>query len=68
MGWIQTPAAIYVPHSDWKDNFGRRGKFGKYKRSTFTDELMKIEKDKPSPQKYETSNFKVNRSPGAFKL
>lgn len=57
-----------MPHSDWKDNFGRRGRFGKYKRLTFTDDVMKSEKDKPSPQKYETSNFKVNRSPGAFKL
>jgi len=67
-GWIPTPGAIYVPPTDWKENFARRGKFGKYKRQTFTDEIFKYEAPKPSPQKYETKNWKVNRSPGNFKL
>ena len=67
-GWYPTPGGIYVPHSDWKEQFPRRGKFGKYKKMTFTDEVFKYEKDKPSPQKYDTKNWKVNRSPGNFKL
>lgn len=29
-GWIPTPGSIYVPHSNWKEQFPRRGKFGKY--------------------------------------
>lgn len=67
-GWIPTPAGIYVPHSDWKDNLKGRGKFGKYKRMTFTDDVWKYEANKPSPQKYDTKNWKVNKSPGNFKL
>ena len=33
--WV--PAAIYIPHRDWnKTNFKAKGKFGKYKKITFT--------------------------------
>jgi hypothetical protein len=38
--WV--PGAQYVPHRDWnKTNFKDKGKFGKYKKITFTEEVLK---------------------------
>ena len=49
MGWIPTPGAIYVPPTDWKENLKGRGKFGKYNKITFTEDIMKREANRPSP-------------------
>ena len=51
--WV--PGAQYIPHTDWeKTNFKARGKFGKYKKITFTEEVLNFESKKVGPNKYET--------------
>jgi hypothetical protein len=51
--WV--PGAQYVPHRDWnKTNFKGIGKFGKYKKITFTEEVLKFEKPKAGPHHYTT--------------
>ena len=37
--WV--PAAIYVQHSDWNKTGPKVGKWGTYKKQTFTEEVMK---------------------------
>lgn len=53
--WV--PAAIYVPHSDWNKTAPKVGKWGTYKKITFTEEVMKREKSKPAPTNYATYNL-----------
>ena len=37
--WV--PAAIYVQHSDWNKTGPKVGKWGTYRKQTFTEEVMK---------------------------
>jgi hypothetical protein len=67
MGYTAVPPAKYVGPSDWAEKFPRRGKFGKYVKNTFTADIMKLEKERVGPNKYETSNLKRMRSPGNHK-
>ena len=63
------PGAQYVPHRDWnKTNFKGIGKFGKYKKITFTEEVLKFEKSKAGPHHYTTYDYKKNKTQGAFNL
>jgi hypothetical protein len=39
--WKWVPAGIYIPHSDWTKTAPKPGKWGKYKKQTFTEEVMK---------------------------
>jgi hypothetical protein len=64
--WV--PAAKYVTHSDWRNQFPGRGKFGKYPKVTFTAQQLKDEKDKVGPHHYTTYDKRKNRSLGAFNL
>jgi hypothetical protein len=50
--WKWVPAGIYVPHSEWTKQPPKNGKFGKYPKQTFTEEVMKREKPKPAPTNY----------------
>lgn len=63
------PGPIYVPHSDWRKNL-TAGKFGKYKKITFTEDQMKWEKNRrpAGPTSYDNHNLHLKRSLGAFKL
>lgn len=48
------PGSYYVQHSDWRENIkGRSGKFLQNQRRTFTDEVMKFEKNKPAPNAFD---------------
>ncbi len=52
MGYMPTPGPIYVPHEDWMKTellSPNRGKFGKYKKITLTEEVMKKEQYRMSP-------------------
>lgn len=43
----------YMQQPDWRNNIkGRRGKFLKRERRTFTESVMKREKSNPAPSKY----------------
>jgi hypothetical protein len=46
-----------VPHSDWNKTAPKVGKWGTYKKITFTEEVMKKEKSKPAPTNYATYNL-----------
>jgi len=49
------PGPKYVQHSDWRNNIkGRTGKFLQKERRTFTDEIMKFERNKPAPNTFDT--------------
>jgi len=52
--WV--PPAKYVAHDDWnKTKFpDKRGKFGKYKKETFTEDVFKYEKGRTGPHHYST--------------
>lgn len=67
MGWIPVPGPIYVPHEDWSTHFPKRGKFGKYKKISATEEIMNYEKNRPTPRTYDNYKYKLNRSPGTIK-
>ena len=44
----------YIAHSDWRENIkGRRGKFLGAPRTTFTESVMKYEKNKPAPNAFD---------------
>jgi hypothetical protein len=61
MGWTSTPAAKYIGPENWEK---KTGKWSSSPKHTFTEDVFKREKDKPGPQKYDTSNFKLNRLTG----
>lgn len=67
--WV--PPSKYVAHDDWKvlQNKGsdKRGKFGKYKKETFTEEVFKYEKSRPSPHAYPTFKLKEKYVHGNYK-
>ena len=50
---------------DWRKHMtGRRGKFLKKPRETFTEEVFRTEKQKPAPSKYHKDN--KNRILGVY--
>lgn len=58
-----------VPHVKWTDELrSKLGKWGTYKKISFTEGVFNKEKDRIAPNKYETFNGKVKRPLGAFKL
>jgi hypothetical protein len=67
--WV--PGPIYQPHTDWKEQLlkgNNKGKFGTYRRSTFTDSVMQSEAKKVAPNLYETAHYKHNKPTGALNL
>ena len=52
MSFVPGPSK-YMTQPDWRKNIkGKRGKFLKKERRTFTESVMKYEKKKPAPSKY----------------
>lgn len=52
MGYILTPGPIYVAHDDYmksQQQSPNKGKYGKYKKFTFTEEVFKREQFRMSP-------------------
>ena len=46
-----------MAHSDWRKNsIAQKGRFGKYKKITFTQEMFTTERKKPGPHSYKTDN------------
>ena len=64
--WV--PGPIYIPHSDWRQQFKLRGKWGKYKKISFTESVFNSEKDKVPPSKYDVFHSKKNKPLGSIKL
>ena len=69
-GWINVPEpSKYMGPENWDSRNPRnlQGKFGKYKKITFTESIMDHEKNKPSPRHYNTFNLHQTKSPGNHK-
>lgn len=63
------PGPIYLPHTNWKQEMEKKaGKFGKYKKESFTESVFKKEKDRVPPTAYNVWDAKANRPLGALKL
>ena len=46
------PGPIYMSHPDWNNSIIRKGKFGKYPKKSFVDEIVKVEEKRPGPVSY----------------
>ena len=55
--WKWVPAGIYIKHSEWDKTAPKTGKWGTYKKISFTESVMTQEKSKPSPANYQTFNL-----------
>ena len=68
----QVPGPKHLKQVDWKEwsiSHNRRGFFSKGgPRNTFTDEVMKIEKNKPAPSKFDNKEQlkKLDKVPGNY--